>query len=179
VRLTLDTNCLIDLEEGRPAAGALRELIELHRQGRIQVFVGAISASENLPGKVAPEHHSSFEERLNRIGITDLPRVLPVGRYGMTFWGSSIWGDENDHRPDQIQNIIHPAVAITAVTPKSRNVLCDIDGLAAHIRAGHDIFVTRDGEFLKERKRKELVDLGAKAILTPDEALEEVLRRLG
>jgi hypothetical protein len=65
------------------------------------------------------------------------------------------------------------------MTPKWRNMQCDVDGLTAHIRAGHNIFVTKDEHFLREGRRQALVALGANEILTPDEALATVLGRLG
>lgn len=36
-RLTLDRNCIIDLEENRPEAEHLRALIELHETGKIRL----------------------------------------------------------------------------------------------------------------------------------------------
>jgi len=163
MRLTLDHNCLIDLEENRPSAPALRELIELHRAARIQVFVGSISASENLPGKVAPDSYAQFKERLDRLGINELPHLLPVSRVGLSFvLDACVWADETVALADQIKAIVHPNVEprfadyLTAqglpadadLTPKWRNLLCDIEGMAAHIRAGHDmivIFLAREG----------------------------------
>jgi hypothetical protein len=50
----------------------------------------------------------------------------------------------------------------------------DVDGLAAHIRSVHDIFITRDEHFLRETRRRSLLGLGARAIMTPEQALAKV-----
>ena len=44
LRLTLDTNCIINLELGTGQAASVRRLIDLHRDGVIKVFVGSVSA---------------------------------------------------------------------------------------------------------------------------------------
>ena len=43
---TLDTNCLIDLEEGRAGAESVTELVEAHRTGIADVAVATVTASE-------------------------------------------------------------------------------------------------------------------------------------
>jgi hypothetical protein len=174
MRLTLDTNCLRDLEEETAQTSAITQLIKLHRAGKIQVHVGAISASENLPGKVAPETVSQFEARLKKLGIDDLPSILPTGRNEMSFWGAAVYGAEKDDLGEKINSVVHSTVDTLTLTAKSRNALSDVDSLAAHIRSGHDIFVTSDEHFRKATRRQALVALGAKEILTPEEALSKV-----
>ena len=177
MRLTLDTNCLIDLENGTGQARAIRELITLHRAGKIQVFVSAISASENVIGQGSqPENLDQFEARLKSLAIDDLPSVLPTGRNGMSFWGAAVYGDEKDDIGEKIKSIVHSTVDTLTLTSKARKVVCDVDGLAAHIRSGHDIFVTSDEHFRKHSRREALLALGPKDILTPEEALSKVLQ---
>jgi hypothetical protein len=43
---TLDTNCLIDIEEHRPQSTAVRVLADAHAASRAHVAVVAMSASE-------------------------------------------------------------------------------------------------------------------------------------
>lgn len=45
-KYTLDTNCIIDLEESRPDAPHLKKMIVDHNKGKIDLAVVAISASE-------------------------------------------------------------------------------------------------------------------------------------
>jgi hypothetical protein len=84
MRLTLDANCLTDLANGSERAAPIQALIDLHRAGTIQVFVSAVPA----PGIPA---------------ITDLPSVLPAGRYEMSYWGAAVYGSEKDDLSDRDQ----------------------------------------------------------------------------
>jgi hypothetical protein len=176
MRLTLDTNCLIDLEEQAGQATAITELIKLHRAGKIQLHIGAISASENLPGRVAPETVRQFEARLKRLGIDDLPSVLSTGGYDVAFWGAAVCRDEKDDLDAKIQSILHLTVDTLTLSRTARFVVSDVASLASHIRSEHDIFVTIDQHFLKGTRRQALLALGAKAILVPDAALSKALK---
>lgn len=64
--------------------------------------------------------------------------------------------------------------AILPLTSRRWNVLCDVEGLTAHIRSGHDIFVTSNEHFLKDSRRQALLALGDREILTPEGALAKV-----
>ena len=156
MRLTLDTNSLSVLLQGGEDAVPIRALIDLHRAGTIQVFVSAMPASAGLAE------------------ISELPSILPAGRYEMSFWGAAVYGNDKDDLGDRIKSIVNSTVDTLTLTRTSLNVPPDIDGLAAHIRSGHDIFVTGDPHFLRNARRQPLLDLGAKAILTPQQALARV-----
>jgi len=54
---------------------------------------------------------------------------------------------------------------------KWRNRKCDTLAMWCHIHYQCDCFVTRDGNFHKESKKPALVELGARRILHPAEAL--------
>ena len=51
-RLTLDTNCLINLGKNHPEAPFLRSVLEKHEQGSCEVALVAVSGSERLLGGV-------------------------------------------------------------------------------------------------------------------------------
>lgn len=187
LRLTLDTNCIINLERGTGQAASVRRLVDLHREGVIQVFVSSVSASESQPGGLAPSNFSAFEQRLETLGLETLPRARPVLRYGMSFYDEAVWGgDDDEDLESEIRGIVHPNSEVSyadyvnatgvdidgPIDPKWRNKQCDIDGLVAHIREGHDVFVTEDRRhFLAASKLPRLIALGAQNILTPDDAL--------
>ena len=173
MRLTLDTHCLTELENRTGQTAAIWELITLHRAGRIQLFVSAISPAEDPPGTAAPENRQ-LEDRLRALGINDLPSVLPTGRNEMSFWGAAVYGDDNDRLAEKISSVVHSTVDTLYLTSRAQEVLCDVEALAAHIRSGHDIFVTSNSHFLKDSRRQPLLALGAKDILTPEDALAKV-----
>jgi len=177
LRVTLDTNCLIDLEDRTGQAPAIWELIKLHRAADIRLFVSAIPAADHLADKAMSEDYGQFEHRLKALRIDDLPSVLPTGRNEMAFWGAAVYGNHRDDLLEKIHHIVYSTVDTLFLTARSRTIPCDTDGLAAHIRSGHDIFVTSNQHFRKTARRQALVALGAKNILTPEEALSMVLSR--
>jgi hypothetical protein len=156
MRLTLDTNCLSALVDRSEMAGPIQALIDLHRAGTIEVFVSASPASGGLTG------------------VSYLPSILPAGRYEMSSWGAAVYGSDKDDLADKIRSIVNSTVDTLTLRRTPLSTPPDVDGLAAHIRNGHDIFVTADPHFLRDGRRKPLLALGAKAILTPEEALAKV-----
>ena len=156
MRLTLDANCLTDLANDGAQAVPIRALIDLHRAGTIQVFVSTIPASASVAG------------------INDLPSVLPAGRFEMSSWGAAVYGSEKDELADRIKSIVNSTVDTLTLNRTAVNAPPDVDGLAGHIRSGHDIFVTSDEHFLRDARRRPLLALGAKQILTPEQALTRV-----
>ena len=89
----------------------------------------------------------------------------------MSSGGAAVYGDDNDRLPEKITGVVHSTVDPLFLSSRRRNVLCDVDGLAAaHIRSGHDIFVTSNQHFLKDSRRQLLLALGAHDILTPEDA---------
>jgi hypothetical protein len=90
---TLDTNCVIDLEENRPAAPAVRRLERAHATGLADVAVVAIMASETQRPEGYLEDFEGFKDRLARLGLAHL-RLLPtIGYWNITFWGWFLWSD--------------------------------------------------------------------------------------
>ncbi len=66
MRITLDTNCLIDLELNQGAALELRELIVIHELEKITLCVPAIGASERMKDGMYAPTFSVFQERVKR-----------------------------------------------------------------------------------------------------------------
>jgi len=95
VKITLDTNCIIDLEKNRPAAASLRALIDASRQGQVELAVAAISASEKMQSGDYLTNFSEFEERLEQVGLSGARILEPIGIWGVTFWGHFLWSDDS------------------------------------------------------------------------------------
>jgi hypothetical protein len=179
VRLTLDHNCIINLENRTGQHAAIEKLIALHRSGAAWVALGVISASENV--RSGRPSYAAFVERIANLGLSDLPQILPEARVDMAYIGLSTYaGDDGLDR--KVRDIIHPSfenyeVAMKAnfthsIGRKQRNALCDVDAVVAHIRHDHDVFVTEDRHFLD--RRVQLAPLGVRHVLTPEETLRHV-----
>lgn len=175
LHLTLDTNAIIALEEERPAATAIRELANAHAQGRIDVALVAISASERQrAGEI--ENFDTFRERLARLKLDHLSLLRPLAYWDLTFWDWCLWSDETmTELETKIHNVLFPDKAFvypegTSQLPhvqrpneywKWRNRKCDVLALWSHIYARRDVFLTSDSNFRKVTKLPALIALGA------------------
>jgi len=190
MKLTLDTNCIIDLEFNEGAAPELRRLLAKHDAGEIDLQVAGIVASERLRvGGYSPTF-SGFSERVHRLGSRAIRVLKPIGHWDVTYWDEGLWVDDlMTDLESRIHSIlfsqpygwtdiarrerIDPAVVpdeTNAQWRKWRNRLCDSSAMWCHIYYGGDMFVTRDANFLESSKRLALEALGAKSIGDPAEA---------
>jgi hypothetical protein len=182
---TLDTNCIIDVEEGRAPAEAIRRLADAHAKGQADVAVGAIMASEKQRmGQL--ENFSQFKGRLSALRLGHL-NILPAMFYwDVTFFDHSFEPDDASIKLEKhIHNILFPAlkflwseycedpeVPVGNQLPNSRwkNAKCDVQSMWTHIYHERFIFVTSDGNFHKTSKKVALASLGSGKILFPEEA---------
>jgi len=189
VKITLDTNCIIDLEQNRPAAVALRALIDASRRSKVEIAVAAISASEKMPSGEYLTNFSEFEERIRHVGLTDARILEPIGIYGVAFYGHFIYPDDSmtkllvDIHTTLFPSMTfdHDAYRLSRKLPPGnldshwRNAIWDDLALWCHIHYDRDVFLTSDGNFHKHSKKPRLVALGAKEILRPRELAQSIV----
>jgi len=77
LNVTLDNNCIVDLEQNRPKVPYIKRLIQMHREGKINLRVVAISASERKPDDTYVSHFNEFKERITAVGLGDV-EILPT-----------------------------------------------------------------------------------------------------
>lgn len=184
MRFTLDTNCLIDVEDGRPAAPFVRELVSLHRKNGINVAVSAIGASERQRNGGYAENFASFQEKLTGIGCEALELLPPLAYTDICYWDYCVAADAGDSLEREIHEVLFPnveylwsdfankhAIPLDAHDKKWRNAKCDVLGMWCHIKHGGGVFVTSDDNFHAESKRNRLVAFGAGVIARPQQAL--------
>ena len=199
MRVTFDTNCLIDLELSQGAAAQLQTLVGLHDSGRITVCVPAIGASERLPGGSYASSFSEFQERVWRLSKRESQLLKPLGYWSITYWDHCVWSSEESV---ELERKIHEALfpraefkwqdqaKLHGLDPgeafksqhsqyvKWRNRKCDTLAMWCHIHYGCDSFVTRDlRHFHRESKKRALIELGAKRILLPTEAVTFIVHQ--
>ncbi len=191
ISITLDNNCLIDLEQTQGDAASLSALVNLWRLQKIQLCVTAITAAEiTKTGQMAPRL-DDFDIRLSRAGLQGA-RVLPsIFYWGIGYPSNTI--NYATHDMLQFEKSIHNVLFSTIeyeyqeycqkkgipsingqIDPKWRNAKIDVLCLLSHIHAGADVFVTRDKNFHKKSKKPALIQLGANSILCPDGVLSLV-----
>lgn len=167
LRFTLDTNCLIDLDEGRSAAADVRALTSAHMEGAIEVALTAVSASERQRGDRYISNFTEFSERVAKLGLGRLPVVQGMAYFDISFFEHAVWsGDEMVLRERQIHGVLFPTIPFSwpnyaeraglsveqigsATGKKWRNAFCDRQMYWAHDHADRDIFVTSDRNFRK------------------------------
>lgn len=94
MKLTLDTNCIIDLEENRPAASSLQTLISLHDNRQIDLRVVAISASERKPDGTYATNFTEFRQKIGLVGLGHVEILAPICYLGMAFVDWCLLADE-------------------------------------------------------------------------------------
>jgi hypothetical protein len=190
LKLTLDTNVIIDLEESNEYAPDLAKLVEMNRKRRINLRITAASASERKLDQKYASRLSEFQHRLAAIGLDGL-EILPTICYAdVSFFDYCLVGDgELSVLECKIQRILFPKIQLEyrnycekrslklsdeKAWHKWTNAKCDVLSLWSHIWYKGDIFVTRDNNYHKKTKKPDLIRLGAGDILTPNVALTRI-----
>jgi len=189
-RVTLDQNCIIDLEENRSASSDIQRLIARHHSGAISLRLVAISASERQPGGTYAQDFQEFKQKVAAVGLAGMEILLPPWYLGLTFLGQGLLASEAmADLEKQIHEVLFPDVpfeyqdycASHGIDPSTDrrnpnwvNKRCDVLGLWSHIHHGGDIFVTSDTNFHAVTKKPALIALGAGNILKPAEAVATV-----
>lgn len=182
LKLTLDTNCIIALDEGRqPEAACLRSLLHKHDAGKVQLQLIATSASERQSRGPYLDNFSKFCTRLDALGIGHLPLLIPVLILDVSYVDWSMLADDKDlpvfedihstlfpKQPYHLQDALAkagPNADRVAIEHKWRNRQLDVHALWCHFHYKGDIFVTSDRNF--HRKQESLQKFGATLILDP------------
>jgi hypothetical protein len=82
---TLDTNCLIAIDEARPETYAVRALVDAHAAGAAHVAVVAIAASERQRSGGYMENFGDFQRRLAVLGIEHIGILQPMFYSDITY----------------------------------------------------------------------------------------------
>jgi hypothetical protein len=195
MKVTLDTNCIIDLEENTPTAPFLRQLISLYDAHVISLRVVAISASERKPDGTYAIGFNEFKQKIAAVGLGHV-EILPTLAYpGMAFpdWCYPT-GGETTAFERKIQEVLFPTIEFDyreyrtrlgidptsdIIDAKWRNAKCDVLALWCHIRFHGDIFVTSDKNFHKVGKKGQLLAFGVGDILIPKDTVLAIRKNTG
>lgn len=188
VNVTLDTNCIIDIEEDREDAIYLKQLCKWHCN-KINLRVVAISISERLPGGRIAKTFKEYKERLKNIGLGNIEILKPMANFSLSFWDWCVYGDGMESFDKQLHGILFPDIEFgykehclknnispfeSSIDWQWLNAKSAVQLILSHIHNGGGIFVTSDSNFHKVSKKECLIPLGAGDILTPKEALDKV-----
>jgi hypothetical protein len=189
IDVTLDMNCIIDLEKKKGDWMYIEHLINMHEKGQIRLGVPAISASEQKPDKTYASNFSEFKHRIAAIGLDGAEILKPLAYVGITYYDWCVVADEGPmvNLERKIHGILFPEIQFSykefceknrididshPIDHKWRNPKCDVLALWSHIYYGGGIFVTRDVNF--HQKKCALIALGAGQILEPKNTVIEL-----
>lgn len=186
LKLTLDTNCVIDLENSsEPRSGALRSLVDAAGLGLVDVALVASSASEKQRDGGRLDSFAKFQNRLARLGLEHLTILKPLMRFDFSYWDWCLFADGPGGDLVTLERRIHEAM-FPKMPPELaqhiskggkekawRNAQCDVQIAWCHIHGNRDILVTNNTRDF-QRNNKMLIALGAKAICKPEEAAQIV-----
>jgi hypothetical protein len=193
VNVTLDMNCIIDLENRKGAATDVESLIKIHENGQIRLRVVAISASEEKPDGTYASNFSEFKNRIAAIGLGSTEVLKPLGYFDITYVDWCVVADKNGPMTNlerKIHETLFPEIQFLyrefcrkngidinsrPIDHRWRNPKCDVLSLWSHIYYGSGIFVTMDTNFHKPMKKRALIALGAGQILKPEDAVMQVI----
>jgi hypothetical protein len=183
---TLDTNCLIAVDENRAEASAIRSLSDAHRQGRANVAIVGISASERQTDGNMLDDYSKFTDRVASLNMSHLPVILPMCYWDVMFWDACIEPDaELVLLEARIQQILFPTVPCSWADycqlydldpegspqdKKWKNAKCDVQAFWCHASQRRSIFVTTDKNFHTAKKKPKLLAVAPGRIEFPDTA---------
>jgi hypothetical protein len=184
---TLDTNCVLAIDEGRPEAAAVRVLADGHTARKADVAVVAISASERQKDGLLIRNFGEFRERLYSLDLAHLDILKPMLYWDITFWDWSLWSDDDMQALEKrIYEILFPDIQFdwvdycrvnnlypvpTQPQGKWRNCKCDVQAIWSHIHHKRNVFVTNDRNFHAATKKAALIKLGANRIEFPKNAV--------
>jgi hypothetical protein len=184
---TLDTNCIIAVDEGRPEAAFINELVLAHNEGIASVGLVAMSASERQQDGRYIRNIEEFNQRLKRLGLDSLKVLMPMAYSDITFMNNSLSCDYAMHvREKSFHDVLFPSIAFVGsdycvanglepntahVDRKWRNAKCDVQAFWTHAHNRRDVFVTSDKNFHTQTKKAALLALAGGRIETPETAV--------
>jgi hypothetical protein len=179
LRVTLDTDCLIDLvdpeSDGRFKA-EMRRLGELAEQGKVELTYPATSLRE-FDRDLDPERRAARRAaaRDAHPALAGVERPIGVSRLNVSKWddASMVLGDDGDAQLDEsVRDVMRPDPRPVPDDAIIERKLSDIDNLLAHARSGRDVFVTGNTDDFTPLRCKVLAERLGIIVQTPPEVLK-------
>ncbi|TMR97516.1 hypothetical protein [Nonomuraea basaltis] len=180
-KYTLDTNAIIDSVRQQFHWEAVDRLVELARQGRIEMWITEAFTADQL--RVTNDGHrvANLAWLAARPEIRYTRGPLRLG-YAMSTLDGGVFlaGDDTAASDQEIQRILLPQHLQVGHLDETNlghrqaqaKKIDDVHHLTTHLMQGHDVFVTRDGRMLKNRD--ELRRSLGLVIKTAEEAVKEL-----
>jgi hypothetical protein len=163
----------------------MQKLADAHRDGRADVALVGISASEKQRGGGRLDTFTEFEARMKSLRLEHLEILLPMFYWDICFWDKAVEPDETMCELEtKIQEILFPTIPVgwseycaknsldseILSEPRWANAKCDVLAFWSHAHYKRDIFVTSDMNFHKHKAA--LLELAGGGIETLDTAVK-------
>jgi hypothetical protein len=186
MRVAIDTNVLIDLEQAAARAEVLNSLVRQRGPRQHEICVPAIVASECGPEGILVKNFSGFESRLSAIGLADAALLSPMLYLDVSFYDHALLcSDEMEAMERQSHEVMFPSLpfvyadycASARIEPvvntcdrKWRNAKCDVQVVWAHVWHRTDVLVSADNNMHKASQKSRLEQLaGGRPLIHPSE----------
>lgn len=167
MKLTLDTNCLINhFDTASQTATSTEEISQLIRfatSGRVEIVV-TTRAEADLDQDKDEERRERLKRTLSMFEV-----IGSVLRWDESKWdGGDFWADKNSQViSDEIQKILFPGLCKD--DRRFGNKIRDVDHITAHVMGKRDIFVTDDGRL--NQRAEELRKVVGAVVMRPAECV--------
>jgi hypothetical protein len=173
MRVTLDRNCLIDVEEHRlPYVTPVLELMRQGNAGKLSLSVPASTASERpAPGKASITNFGEFKRWVHALGFERVDFLAPILYLDFSFLDYAVLGGgPGQALEERIHDVLAPKLPYQSppavVRDKWRNAQCDVQAVWCHAHYGTDALCTRDEELI--RRARLLTDLNVRVCRPSD-----------
>src|SRR5262245_27607036 len=154
---TLDSQCIISIDEGGQDASLVRRLADAHTAGKARVAVVALSAADKRQIGSYLDNLDAFRDRLAALDLAHLEILKPMACFDISFPGWSVEADDATAALErQIHDILFPQSKFTwqdfaeandldpdSLSPYGdwRSRKCAVQEMWAHIHSKRDVFV--------------------------------------
>jgi hypothetical protein len=175
MRIAIDTNILIDLEQSSARSDLLNSLARGEHPREHEICIPAIVASERGSEGRLVENFGEFESRLFAIGFDDAKLLLPMLYLGVCFLNHALLcSDEMEALERRIHEVLFPSLPFEyadycanagietvgdTLDRKWRNAKCDVQVVWAHVWHHTDVLVSADDNMHKASKKSRLEKL--------------------
>jgi hypothetical protein len=164
VRVTLDINCLIDVEESRqPHVESVVELQRLAGAGIVELSIPASAASERRASdKSQITNFGQFQQWVAELGFERVEFLAPIMYLDFSFLDFAVLaGGPGSLLEHEIHDVVAPGLPYERPTAyqagKWRNAKCDVQAVWCHVHYGTDVLCTRDTKLINRSKRLDQV----------------------
>lgn len=175
MRIAIDTNVLIDLEQDAERSRVLCTLVSSQPPPGVSICVPAIIASERGRGGVLIDHFDQFQSRLDALGLGGVELLHPMLYLDVSFLDQALLCDRTMGTLERkIHDVLFPELefeyskycADLGIDPTAkptarrwRNAKCDVQIAWSHVWHKTDMLVSSDSNFHKPTKKAELEKL--------------------